>query len=81
MSISDDRQQKLISETRDLRDFYHSSGQPEIITLFAEDFDFLKKRKAITEVISGFVLDGELWVAKGYRKRRIRKKRPKESLF
>ena len=81
MSISDDRQNKLISDTRDLRNFYRYNAQPEIITLFAEDFDFLKKRKAIVDVKDGFLLDGEFFVVKGQRKKKVRKRRPKECLF
>ena len=84
MSAADDREAAIIAEARELRDFYKSQGLKSIVRLFAEDYDFLKKRGSINpsmpvgEEIGG--LDA-VQVIRGQRKKKARKKRPKESMF
>ena len=80
MSTAEVREQKLIKSVCELRDWYRSQGMTERVTLFAEDFDFLKRRKKIRELPTGTWLDSEFEVMRGHRKRRPRKKRPSESL-
>ncbi len=79
MTTVTDREQAIISETKDLLDFYAVNGGPDVVRLFAEDYDFLDKREAITHGERDS-LEG-MWVIRGQRKKRIRKRRPKESLF
>jgi len=79
MTNAFDREQAIISETRELLSFYELNGGPDVIRLFAEDYDFLDKRKVI--------IHGErdsldnMWVIRGQRKKKPRKRRPKSSLF
>ena len=79
MSIADERQTTLEGEVRAIRDVYRENGVSEIVTLFAEDFDFLKKREQINSL--GCLKADDIKVSRGQRKKRARKRRPKESLF
>lgn len=79
MSNAEDRQNRIIGEINDLRDFYRAQKKPEFVTMFQEDFDWMKKRKQIAETPSGFYVDS-IRVLRGPRKRPARKRRPKESL-
>jgi len=79
MSTAGDREQSIISETKELLNFYAVNGGPDVVRLFAEDYDFLDKRKSITHGTRDS-LDG-MWVARGPRKKKVRKRRPKESMF
>lgn len=84
MTTAEDRETSIIHEARELRDFYASQGLKTIVRLFAEDYDFLKKRRVIKaampvgEEIGG--LDA-VQIIRGQRKKRVRKRKPKESLF
>lgn len=84
MSAADDRENAIIKEARELRDFYRGHGLKTIVRLFAEDYDFLKKRKSIKphlpvgEEIGG--LDS-VEILRGPAKKKARKRKPKESLF
>jgi len=80
MPVSDDRTRKLFDDAMKLRSFYRTQGGNEIITLYAEDFDFLKRRKDIVkfDAVDGFWLEGQIEVRRGYRKKKPRKKRPPE---
>lgn len=84
MSAADDREAAIIQEARELRDFYKSQGLNTIVRLFAEDYDFLKKRKAIQPAMPvGEEIGGldSVQIIRGQRKKKARKRRPKESLF
>ena len=81
MSVSDDRQDQLISEARELLVFYRANDQRLAVTLFAEDYDFLTKRKKIVKLRAGDYLDVDIQVIRGERKKKRRKRRPKDSLF
>ena len=80
MPVSDDRARKLFDDAMKLRIFYRSQGSSEIVMLYAEDFDFLKKRKDIVEfeAVDGFWFEGQIEVRRGARKKKPRKKRPPE---
>ena len=80
MSVADDRQQAITFETKELLAFYALNGGPDVVRLFAEDDDFLDKRKAIVHRESGDFLDF-MQVLRGQRKKKARKRRPKSSLF
>lgn len=84
MSAADDRQTAIINGARELRDFYKSQGLKAIVRLFAEDYDFLNKRKAIHPAMPIGEEIGDLDsvnIIRGPRKRKIRKKRPPEFKF
>ncbi len=84
MSVSDDRELAIINEARELRDFYKSQGQKTIVRLFTEDYDFLKKRKAIHPAMPvGDEIGGldSVNIIRGQRKKRVRMKRPPSSMF
>jgi hypothetical protein len=51
------------------------------VTLFEEDYDWLVKRKAITDTAMGPMLDTDIPVKRGYRKKKRPTKRPKESIL
>ena len=76
MSVAD-REIKLTNEVRDLYDFYTLNSIDTDITLFAEDFDFLRKRGKIAPHGERFWLGG-IYVKKGDKKRKPRRKRPPE---
>ena len=80
MPVSDDRARKLFDDAIKLRTFYRSQGGNEIVTLYAEDFDFLKKRKDIVEfeAVDGFWFEGQIEVRRGARKKKLHKRRPPE---
>lgn len=82
MSAADDREEELLKNAEKVRDFYASNGQSDIaVTLFAEDFDWLLKRKAIHKAPNGEYLFRLIAVKRGYRKRKPRKRRPKEVML
>ena len=78
MTQADDREAKLIADAKELRDWYRQFGKPAAVTLFSEDYTFLRKRKKIAVTDEGAFLDGEIEVRCGHPKRRKRKKRPPE---
>lgn len=77
MTTADDREHKLISDAKELRDWYRRFGNADVVTLFAEDYAFLRKRGKIVVTDQGAFLDGEIQVRCGHRKRKARRKRPK----
>lgn len=79
MTTSFDREVRLIEAVRELRDFYRAQNKPDFVTMYQEDFDWMKKRGKIVETQSGHYLDS-MRVVRGYRKRKPRKRRPKEVL-
>ena len=84
MSTAGDRERAIISEARELRDFYQSQGLKPLVRLFAEDYDFLKKRRAIQSSPEFGESIGDLDyvnIIRGPRKRKPRKKRPPDTLF
>ena len=72
-----DRELVLISETKELHEFYSSVGKDCDVTLFAEDFDFLRRRGKIASHGEKFWLEG-IYVKRGDRRKKARKKRPPE---
>lgn len=84
MSTAEDRELAIINEARELRDFYKAQGLKTIVRLFAEDYDFLKKRRVIKSAMPvGEEIGGldSVNIIRGQRKKKVRKRRPKESLF
>lgn len=77
MSAADDRQRAIVEEVRDIIQIYRFADKEEIVTLFAEDYDFLDKRDQIDSL--GLVKG--MKVVRGQRKRKKRKKRPPEFTF
>lgn len=77
MSTVIDREVRLMNEVRDIYDFYTHQGNESEVTLFAEDFDFLKKRGKIAPHGNRYWLGG-IYVKRGDRKRKARRKRPPE---
>ena len=75
-----DREIKLMSEVRDLVDFYHEASIRSEITLFADDYDFLFKRKRILgSDNTGYTLGGTR-VKRGFGRKKARRKRPPDLL-
>ena len=82
MSTVEDRVNNLHIGAERVRDFYASNGQTDTpVTLFAEDFDWLLKRNSVTKAPNGEYYFGLIKVKRGYRKRKPRKRRPKETMF
>ena len=82
MSAADERVNSLHVSAEKVRDFYASQGQDDMaVTLFAEDFDWLLKRKAITAVPGDLYYFGLIKVRRGYRKKKARRRRPKETML
>ena len=77
MSAADDRQREIVKEVEDIIQTYRLADKPEIVTLFAEDYDFLEKREAIDSL---GLLKG-MSIVRGQRKRKKRRKRPPEFNF
>ena len=77
MSEADDRENRLIQDAYRLRNWYSAFGNPDpdVVSLFAEDYDFLKRRNKIIETDDGAFLDSEIPVKRVHRKRKPRKKR------
>lgn len=78
MTTAGDRETAIQKEVEAIRDVYRMNGSPEIVTLFAEDYHFLSKRKRIANEL---LLEGFIQVRRGQRKKKARKRRPKSSLF
>ncbi len=78
MSAADDRQTAIEKEVEAIRNVYRMNNAPEVVTLFAEDYDFLTKREQIK---SGRLLENRVQVRRGQRKKKVSRRRPKESLF
>ncbi len=74
---ADDRQRAIVKEVKDIIHTYKLAEKPEVVTLFAEDYDFLDKREAIDSL---GCLRG-MKVVRGQRKRKARRKRPPEFKF
>ncbi len=72
-----EREIKLMSEVRDLVDLYRASGNKSAVSIFAEDYDFLLRRKKIFEAVDCPYLGG-IQVSRGARKKKARRKRPPE---
>lgn len=66
MTAADDREYKIISNARELRDWYRRCGKAGVITLFAEDYAFLRQREKIIVTDQGAFLDGEIPVRCGH---------------
>ena len=84
MTAAEDRELAIISEARELRDFYKAQGLKTIVRLFAEDYEFLKKRKVIKPAMPvGEEIGGldSVQIICGPKKKKARKRKPKESLF
>ena len=72
-----EREIKLMSEVRDLVDFYCACGNKSVVSIFAEDYDFLLKRKKIFQAVDAAHLGG-IQVSRGPRKKKVSRKRPSE---
>ncbi len=81
MSTAADREHALIKEARDLCSTYVSNGQPAIVRLFAEDYNFLLRRHSIVEFHGAARLDGDISVVKGAKKLKRYTKKPPEVLL
>ena len=79
MTSAGDREWALRKEIIAVRDVYHLAEKPEVVQLFAEDYDFLAKRGQISG--TGYLVSEQIEVRRGTKKRKQRRKRPPESLF
>ncbi len=79
MSAADDRQTAIEKEVEAIRDVYRMNDASEVVTLFAEDYDFLMKREQISK--AGYLLENRVQVRRGQRKKKVHRRRPKESMF
>lgn len=52
-ATANDKAQSMISQADELRKFYLLAGLDKPVTLFAEDFDFLKQRQLIATTNTG----------------------------
>lgn len=78
---AEDRQRALVEQSRALHRFYCMNDQEPTVTLFEEDYNWLLKRGAIQDTATGLMLDSNIPVRRGYRKKKRPTKRPKESML
>lgn len=86
MATAEEREERIRQELIELREFYDSQGnQSDMIRMWQEDFDFMLKRGKINKTKLGStwvnIPGGMLFVTRGPRKRKKRKKRPPQALI
>ena len=79
MSAADDRQTAIEKKAEAIRNVYRMNGVSETVTLFAEDYDFLIRRENISK--AGYLFENGIQVRRGQRKKKVSRRRPKESMF
>ncbi len=72
MTTALDRENTLLKEVEEVRAIYKLNGLTQPIRMFAEDYDFVKKRGSLHKFGS---------VVRGDRKKRRKAKRPPESIL